>query len=76
MGNQPATGRKKKLDDVLDFACDSGSLLLNVRYQLKKDSGHIGKIYGQEKNITTYNLAPKSAVDFAFYCTGFSLPQR
>ena len=54
---EPATGRKKKLDNVLDFACGSGSLLLNVRHQLKKDGGHIGKIYGQEKNITTYNLA-------------------
>ena len=52
---EPATGKKKKLNKVLDFACGSGSLLLNVRKQL----GHhgIGKIYGQEKNITTYNLA-------------------
>ncbi len=51
----PATGKKKKLDKVLDFACGSGSLLLNVRKQL--GSHGIGKIYGQEKNITTYNLA-------------------
>ncbi|NVK53632.1 MAG: type I restriction-modification system subunit M [Flavobacteriaceae bacterium] len=53
-------GPKKKLDKVLDFACGSGSLLLNVRNQLKKqtkENGTIGKIYGQEKNITTYNLA-------------------
>jgi len=40
---------------VLDFACGSGSLLLNVRKQLGPHG--IGKIYGQEKNITTYNLA-------------------
>jgi len=56
----PATGPKHKLDKVLDFACGSGSLLLNVRNQLKKqtnDTGTIGKIYGQENNITTYNLA-------------------
>jgi type I restriction enzyme M protein len=51
----PATGKKKKLDKVLDFACGSGSLLLNVRKQL--GSHGVGKIYGQEKNITTYNLA-------------------
>ena len=51
----PATGKKKKLGNVLDFACGSGSLLLNVRKQLGADG--IGKIYGQEKNITTYNLA-------------------
>lgn len=51
----PTTGRKNKLNKVLDFACGSGSLLLNVRKQLGK--GGIGKIFGQEKNITTYNLA-------------------
>jgi type I restriction enzyme M protein len=51
----PATGRKKKLKSVLDFACGSGSLLLNVRNQMGPHG--IGKIYGQEKNITTYNLA-------------------
>jgi len=51
----PSTGKKKKLNNVLDFACGSGSLLLNVRKQL--GSHGIGKIYGQEKNITTYNLA-------------------
>ncbi|MBP7557191.1 MAG: type I restriction-modification system subunit M [Chitinophagaceae bacterium] len=53
----PATGPKSKLDKVLDFACGSGSLLLNVRKQMKANGGTIGKIYGQEKNITTYNLA-------------------
>lgn len=53
----PATGPKSKLDRVLDFACGSGSLLLNVRKQMKANGGTIGKIYGQEKNITTYNLA-------------------
>lgn len=53
----PALGKKKKLDKVLDFACGSGSLLLNVRKKLTEAGGSIGKIYGQEKNITTYNLA-------------------
>jgi type I restriction enzyme M protein len=53
----PATGKKNKLDKVLDFACGSGSLLLNVRNRIKDSGGSIGKIYGQEKNITTYNLA-------------------
>lgn len=54
---EPKTGKKKKLDKVLDFACGSGSLLLNVRKRIKDNKGSIGKIYGQEKNITTYNLA-------------------
>lgn len=52
---EPKTGKKKKIDKVLDFACGSGSLLLNVRHEMQGYS--IGKIYGQEKNITTYNLA-------------------
>ncbi len=51
----PSQGRKKKLNKVLDFACGSGSLLLNVRNQM--GYGGIGKIFGQENNITTYNLA-------------------
>lgn len=57
-GQEPKTGPKPKLDKVLDFACGSGSLLLNVKNKLKDENGgQIGKIYGQEKNITTYNLA-------------------
>jgi type I restriction enzyme M protein len=54
---EPKAGPVKHLGSVLDFACGSGSLLLNVRKQLKDQRGSIGKIYGQEKNITTYNLA-------------------
>lgn len=54
---EPKTGMKKRLESVMDFACGSGSLLLNVRNRMKQASGTIGKIYGQEKNITTYNLA-------------------
>ncbi|RLQ89278.1 type I restriction-modification system subunit M [Notoacmeibacter ruber] len=53
----PKTGKRKHLASVMDFACGSGSLLLNVRQQMKKAGGSIGKIFGQEKNITTYNLA-------------------
>jgi type I restriction enzyme M protein len=53
----PSAGTRSKLDSVFDFACGSGSLLLNVRRTVLKAKGTIGKIYGQEKNITTYNLA-------------------
>lgn len=53
----PTLDKKKKFDKVLDFACGSGSLLLNVRKRIKDAGGNVGKIYGQEKNITTYNLA-------------------
>ncbi len=54
---EPKTGPRKRLESVLDFACGSGSLLLNVRKKVNKAGGTIGKIFGQEKNITTYNLA-------------------
>jgi type I restriction enzyme M protein len=53
----PVEGPVKHLGSVFDFACGSGSLLLNIRDRLKKQGGTIGKIHGQEKNITTYNLA-------------------
>ena len=52
---EPKTGMKHRLESVMDFACGSGSLLLNVRKRMGPHG--IGKIYGQEKNITTYNLA-------------------
>ena len=53
----PTQGPKIRLEKVLDFASGSGSLLLNVRKRIKENGGNVGKIYGQEKNITTYNLA-------------------
>jgi len=54
---EPKTGTKKRLESVMDMACGSGSLLLNVRKKMSRAGGTIGKISGQEKNITTYNLA-------------------
>ena len=53
----PSRGYRKAMKSVLDFACGSGSLLLNVRKHIVEAGGTIGKVYGQEKNITTYNLA-------------------
>lgn len=52
---EPTTGKKQRLNRILDFACGSGSLLLNVCRRMGKHG--VGKLYGQEKNITTYNLA-------------------
>ena len=54
---EPKEGPRKKLENVLDFTCGSGSLLLNIRHRIQKAGGSIGKIYGQEYNVTTYNLA-------------------
>lgn len=56
-GQAPETGPRKKLESVFDFACGSGSLLLNIRHRMRDAGGSIVKIYGQEYNITTYNLA-------------------
>lgn len=47
------TCEKRKLRSVYDPTCGSGSLLLRV----KKEAESVGKIYGQELNRTTYNLA-------------------
>ncbi len=52
---EPKTGKRSRLKSILDFASGSGSLLLNIRKRMGPHG--IGKIYGQEKNITTYNLA-------------------
>jgi type I restriction enzyme M protein len=61
---EPATGKKDRLTRVLDFACGSGSLLLNVRKRMGPHG--IGKIYGQEKNITTYNMLLHGVKDTEF----------
>ena len=52
---EPSKGKKTKLRRVLDFTCGSGSLLLNVHKHI--GARRIGKIYGQEINFITYNLA-------------------
>ncbi|MEM6552586.1 MAG: type I restriction-modification system subunit M [Planctomycetota bacterium] len=54
-GQAPENGPREKLASVYDFACGSGSLLLNVRHRMGPHG--IGMIYGQENNVTTYNLA-------------------
>ena len=54
-GMAPQAGQRRHLASVMDFACGSGSLLLNVRKRM--GDGGIGKLYGQETNVTTYNLA-------------------
>ena len=52
---EPKTGKRARLESVFDFACGSGSLLLNVRHRMGPHG--VGKTFGMEKNITTYNLA-------------------
>ena len=54
---EPKTGVRNRLESLFDFACGSGSLLLNVHHRITDAGGTIGRIFGQEKNVTTYNLA-------------------
>ncbi|MEG2105854.1 MAG: type I restriction-modification system subunit M, partial [Clostridia bacterium] len=68
---KPENGKKKYINNLLDFACGSGSLLINVRKQLEPNS--IGQIYGQEKNITTYNLARMNMLLHGFKDTEFQI---
>ena len=49
------TVEKKRINKVYDPACGSGSLLLKVEKILGKDAVQMG-FFGQEINITTYNL--------------------
>lgn len=67
----PSTGKKKYINNLLDFACGSGSLLINVKKHLLPNS--IGQIYGQEKNITTYNLARMNMLLHGFKDSEFQI---
>ncbi|NVP17320.1 type I restriction-modification system subunit M [Candidatus Gracilibacteria bacterium] len=47
------TSGKTQIKSVYDPTCGSGSLLLRVAKQVKQ----VGEFFGQEMNLTTYNLA-------------------
>ena len=59
----PSKQKRTDIKGILDFACGSGSLLINVKKHIDKINENIApkikiaQIYGQEKNVTTYNLA-------------------
>ena len=67
----PAAGKRRYINNLLDFACGSGSLLINVKKHLEPNS--IGQIYGQEKNITTYNLARMNMLLHGFMVSEFQI---
>jgi len=67
----PKTGKKKYINNLLDFACGSASLLINVKKHLEPNS--ISQIYGQEKNITTYNLARMNMLLHGFKDSEFQI---
>lgn len=55
--NGKSVSVKKHLGSIYDPTCGSGSLLFNVAKQIAKNGGEVTSLYGQEKNLTTYNLA-------------------
>lgn len=67
----PAAGKRARMARVLDLTCGSGSLLLNVRRRMGPNG--VGKIYGQEANITTYNLARMNMLLHGMKDTEFSI---
>jgi len=69
--HNPSLGKRPKINNLLDFACGSASLLINVKEHL--DPNSISQIYGQEKNITTYNLARMNMLLHGFKSTAFQI---
>jgi len=69
--HNPEAGKRPYINNLLDFACGSGSLLINVKNHLEPNS--ISQIYGQEKNITTYNLARMNMLLHGFKGSEFQI---
>ena len=67
----PQNGRRTFLPRVMDFTCGSASLLLNVCNRMGSDG--VGKIYGQEKDIKTYNLARMNMIIHGMKDSDFEL---
>ena len=66
------TASNKNLKSVYDPTCGSGSLLLRV----KKEAKQIGKIYGQELNRTTFNLARMNMILHDVHFSDFDIKQE
>ncbi|MBT8589627.1 type I restriction-modification system subunit M [Polynucleobacter paneuropaeus] len=66
------TANNKKLKSVYDPTCGSGSLLLRV----KREAEQVGRIYGQELNRTTYNLARMNMILHDVHYSDFDIKQE
>lgn len=66
------TSGNKNLRSAYDPTCGSGSLLLRV----KKEANQVGKIYGQELNRTTYNLARMNMILHDVHFSDFDIKQE
>ena len=65
------TAGNQQLRNVYDPTCGSGSLLLRVKREAEK----VGKIYGQELNRTTYNLARMNMILHDVHFADFEIKQ-
>lgn len=63
------TCHKKSLKSAYDPTCGSGSLLLRV----KREASKVDKIYGQELNRTTYNLARMNMILHGVHYADFDI---
>ncbi len=66
------TSNNKNLKSVYDPTCGSGSLLLRV----KREANKVDKIYGQEMNRTTYNLARMNMILHDVHYADFDIRQE
>lgn len=66
------TSENKNLKNLYDPTCGSGSLLLRV----KREANHVDKIYGQELNRTTYNLARMNMILHDVHYADFDIRQE
>lgn len=66
------TTDKKRLKNVYDPACGSGSLLLRIG----REAESVGDFYGQEMNRTTYNLARMNMILHGVHYRNFDLKQE
>ena len=66
------TANNQNLKSVYDPTCGSGSLLLRV----KKEAKQVGRIYGQELNRTTYNLARMNMILHDVHYSDFDIKQE
>jgi type I restriction enzyme M protein len=63
------TTDKKRLKNVYDPTCGSGSLLLRVRHEVL----NVGQLVGQEMNPTTYNLCRMNMIMHDLHYRGFDI---
>lgn len=66
------TSQNKNLKNVYDPTCGSGSLLLRV----KREANKVDKIYGQELNRTTFNLARMNMILHDVHYADFDIRQE